>query len=139
VAVLSDAQADEERRSYIATIEASPTLRARELEVVREAERRVTEALTEVWTQGDAAETGPRPEHPETVAALTAATWLAAVRVLVASRRAAILGEANVTADAVTSLESLAEDVLDRLEQGLGTLQVPSSVTGWPVDVARAG
>jgi AcrR family transcriptional regulator len=139
VAALCDVQADEERRSIVATIEASPTLRARELEVVCEAERRVAEALIDVWTHGDAAEAGPRPEHPETVAALTAATWLAAARVLVISRRRAILGEENVTADAATSLESLAEEVLDRLEQGLGTLPVPSSVTGWPVDVARAG
>src|SRR4051794_13098102 len=54
VAALTDAQADDERRSYVATLEASATLRARELEIVREAERRLTEALVDVWTQDHA-------------------------------------------------------------------------------------
>jgi|tagenome__1003787_1003787.scaffolds.fasta_scaffold20562311_2 AcrR family transcriptional regulator len=141
VAVLADPQADEARRSFVATIEASSTLRARELEVVREAERRLCEALVEVWTSDGA---DPRPEQPETVAALIAATWLAAARVLVLSRRPAILAADHGTADA--SLETLTGEVLDRLEQGLGTLQdlgalqgPPTSVTGWPVDVFRAG
>src|SRR3954453_12037237 len=141
VAVLADPQADEARRSFVATIEASSTLRARELEGVREAERRLCEALVEVWTSDGA---DPRPEHPETVAALIAATWLAAARVLVLSRRPAILAADRDTGDA--SFETLAGEVLDRLEQGLGTLEdlgalpgLPASVTGWPVDVARAG
>jgi AcrR family transcriptional regulator len=140
VARLSDSQADDERRRYLATIEASATLRARELEIVREAERRLTEALVEAWTQPETTDAGPRPEHPETFAALTAATWLAVTRVLIMSRRPLILGEQNVAADATTSVETLAAEVLERLEQGLGTLQgLPTSVTGWPVDVARAG
>jgi AcrR family transcriptional regulator len=141
VAALADPHADEERRSFLATIEASPTLRAREQEVVREAERRLCEALIEVWTS-EAADS--RPEHPEMLAPLIAATWLAAARVLVLSRRPAILAAEHGTADA--SLETLTGEVLDRLEQGLGTLEdlgtlqePPTSVTGWPVDVARAG
>jgi AcrR family transcriptional regulator len=133
VTALTDPRADDERRSYVATIEASPTLRAREIEVVHEAERRLTEALIEAWTQEQVA-------HPETVAALTAATWLAAARVLVLTRRPAMLGDQNVTSDAVASLEAFTGDVLDMLEQGLGALQgLPSTVTGWPVDMARAG
>ena len=133
VTALADPQANDERRSYLATIEASPALRAREMEVVREAERRLTDALIEVWTQ-------EKVEHPETVAALTAATWLAAARVLVLSRRPAILGDQNLTSDAVASLEAFTGDVLDRLEQSLGTLPgLPSTVTGWPVDMAHAG
>jgi AcrR family transcriptional regulator len=136
-AALTDPQADDERRSYVATLEASPTLGARELEILREAEQRLTEALVEVWTQGDAEQ---RPEDPETVAALIAATWLAVARVLIVSRRPAILGEQNVTSDAATSIETLTADALDRLEQGLGTLSGPPAVvTGGPVDMARAG
>ena len=141
VVALGDPQAGEERRSYVATVEASPTLRARELEVVSEAEQRLREALVEVWTADDA---HPRPEHPETVAALIAATWLAAARVLVVSRRPAILAADAGPAD--VSLETLAGEVLDRLEQALGPLQdlgtlqgLPASVTGWPVGAARAG
>jgi AcrR family transcriptional regulator len=142
VVALGDPQAGEERRSYVATVEASPTLRARELDVVSEAEQRLREALVEVWTSDDAAH--PRPEHPETVAALIAATWLAAARVLVVSRRPAILAPDAGPAD--VSLETLAGEVLDRLEQALGPLQdlgtlqgLPASVTGWPVGAVRAG
>nr|WP_281371568.1 TetR family transcriptional regulator [Petropleomorpha daqingensis] len=143
VAALGDPQADEERRSYVATIEASPTLRAREMDIVREAEQRLCAALVEAWSADGA---DPRPEDPDTVAALIAATWLAAARVLVLSRRTAILSEDDVTADTGTCLATLTGDVLDRLERGFGTLQdlgtlqaPPTSVTGWPVDVARAG
>jgi hypothetical protein len=51
-----------------------------------------------------------------------------------------MLGDQNVTSDAVAWLEAFTGDVLDRLEQGLGALQgLPSTVTGWPVDMARAG
>src|SRR4051794_35116674 len=89
VTALADADADAERRCYVATIEASPTLRARELEVVREAERRLSEALVEAWTQGDGAVAGPVPTDPATVADLTAATWLAVGRVLVIGHRSA--------------------------------------------------
>jgi hypothetical protein len=93
-----------------------------------------------VWSADGA---GPRPEHPETAAALIAATWLAAARVLVLSQRPALL--ANDPGTARAPLETLLGDVLDRLEQGLGTLHdlgtlqgLPTTVTGWPVDAVRA-
>jgi AcrR family transcriptional regulator len=140
VTALAGPGCDEERRAYVATVEASPTLRSREHENVREAEQRLTEALVEVWSSEDA---GPRPEHPEIAAALIAATWLAAARVLVISHRTGLLTEDHGTDDA--PLEALIGDVLDRLEQGLGTLEdlgtlqgLPTSVTGWPVDAVRA-
>jgi AcrR family transcriptional regulator len=141
VTALADPRADEERRRYVATLEASATLRARELEIVREAECRLRDALVEAWTQDDA---DPRPEHPELVAALMAATWLAVARVFVHSRRPALLAEDHGPVDA--SVEALTAEVFDRLEQGLGTLQdlgtlqgLPTSVTGWPAtDVVRA-
>ena len=143
VAQLADPQADDERRSYVATIEASPTLRARELEVVREAELRLCQALVEVWSADGA---DPRPEQPETAAAIIAATWLAAARVLVLTRRPALIGTDCAAATAATCLETLTRDVLDRLELGLGTLQdlgtltgAPASVTGWPVGATQAG
>src|SRR3954447_17547256 len=39
VTALTDTPADEQRRSFVATLEGSPTLRAHELELLREAER----------------------------------------------------------------------------------------------------
>ena len=43
-----------ERACYIATLQASDTLRAHERELVHEAELRLREALLEAWTAGSA-------------------------------------------------------------------------------------
>src|SRR4051794_27239979 len=141
VTSLAEPDADDERRNYVATIEASPTLRARELEVVREAERRLTDALVEAWTRGEAAERGPRPEDPGSTAALTAATWLATARVLIVGQRSAALVDGPRSTGSGAVMGSLADTILGQLEQGLTALRgvAPSSVTGWPLGMRRAG
>src|SRR3954468_4326551 len=50
VGSLAAAHHTAERRSFISTIEASPALRVREMELVHESERRLAEALAEAWS-----------------------------------------------------------------------------------------
>jgi AcrR family transcriptional regulator len=123
------------RRSYIATIEASPALRMRELELVHEAERRIGAALAEAWRNGAA----DAPADPDTAAALTAATWMAVSRVLLVGQRPVLEDRAGAARSAAT-IVSLADRLLRDLElacrQGA---PAAVSVTGWPEDVRRAG
>ncbi|MGK5110389.1 TetR/AcrR family transcriptional regulator [Geodermatophilus sp. CPCC 205506] len=129
-----------ERRRYIATIEASPALRLRELELVHEAERRTAQALVEAWADGDTS--GARvPEDPATAAALTAATWVAVSRVLLVGQRP-VLGDRADAARSAATIVSLAEQVLGDLELGFGALPTAPpahSVTGWPEQARQAG
>ncbi|MGY1604084.1 TetR/AcrR family transcriptional regulator [Geodermatophilus sp. SYSU D00815] len=141
VAQLAGSHASAERRGYIATIEASPALRTRELQLVHEAERRLTDALTEAWVQEPAPDAVPVPGDPATAAAVTAATWLSVVRVLLLSQRPA-LEDADAAARAAAEIEALTERLLGGLELGAAPGHVgvaPTPVTGWPGDVRRAG
>ena len=142
VSTLAGAHARGERRSFIATIEASPALRTRELQLVHESEGRLAEALAEAWTSAGASSDGtgaPVPGDPATAAALTAATWLAVGRVVLLSQRSA-LPEHGDAARSAELIGSLIDGLLEQLEHGLGPLQArPAQVTGWPGDVRRAG
>ena len=135
VSALAGAHASEERRRFVATIEASPALRARELELVNEAEQLLAATLTEAWTKDDRSG-APVPDDPATSAALTAGTWLAITRVLLVGQRPALYEGGNA-AQAAERIEALADRLLRQLEQGLGP--VPVGVTGWPADIRRAG
>jgi AcrR family transcriptional regulator len=74
-------------RTYTASIEASAALSAHERELVYQAERRLRDALSEAWAKGvptlDAVSAG----DSATLASLTSATWLAAIRALVVEHR----------------------------------------------------
>ncbi|MFW3172558.1 TetR/AcrR family transcriptional regulator [Geodermatophilus sp. CPCC 206100] len=121
------------RRRYIATIEASPALRLRELELVHEAERRIGSALADAWRDADGA-----PADPATAAALTAATWMAVARVLLVGQRP-VLEDRDGAARSAATMVPLADRLLRDLEAGFASLQGAASVTGWPGDVRRAG
>jgi AcrR family transcriptional regulator len=137
VSGLAGAHASGERRAFVATIEASPALKTRELQLVNESERRLAEALAEAWTED--AVGASVPGDPATAAALTAATWLSVARVLLVSQRSALLERGDAARSAVL-IGSLIDGLLVQLEQGLGPLQGrPAAVTGWPGDVRRAG
>ncbi|MGY1618395.1 TetR/AcrR family transcriptional regulator [Geodermatophilus sp. SYSU D00691] len=142
VAALAGAHGSDERRGYVATIEASPALRTRELQLVHDAERRLTAALAEAWSADPGADAVPVPGDPATAAAITAATWLSVARVLLLSQRPA-LADATAAAQAAAEIEALTERLLGQLEQGPAPVHAvaaaPATVTGWPGDVRRAG
>ena len=74
-------RSEEEHQRYLAVLEGSEALVIRERRLVREAETRLAAALADAWHgQGD-------PAAVETAAQLTAATWTAAIRVIVIDRR----------------------------------------------------
>jgi AcrR family transcriptional regulator len=113
--------ATEERRSYIATLEASVTLRTQERELVFESERRLTAALREAWTDTTDKRTAPVPTDPQTAAPLTAAMWMAAVRSLVIGQRPLVTEGADPCKIAA-AVEDLAERLLGQLETDSGPL-----------------
>jgi AcrR family transcriptional regulator len=125
-----------ERRCYMATLEASDTLRARERELVHESERRLTAALLEAWTQPPADSAPDAPADPRRAAPLIAAIWLTASRVLITENRPLVAGGADAAA-----LAAAVEDMTDRLfaqmETALavvaGRADAPAPAdTGWP-------
>jgi AcrR family transcriptional regulator len=136
--------ADEERRRYVATVEASQTLRAQEREYVFEAERLLAVALVEAWDDGAA----PRPADPATAAALTAAVWLSSLRVLVIGQRPR-LSSGACPGELAAAVESVAAALLAQLEttaaltRGALGARVPDRTgttdTGWPETTWRAG
>jgi AcrR family transcriptional regulator len=70
---------------YIATIEASPTLRAYERELHHRSIALLADALLEAWAADGSAPSVP--SDPRTAASVTAAVWLAAVRTLICEQR----------------------------------------------------
>ena len=143
---LVGSMASEGRRSYVATVEASEALRAQERENIVEAERRIAAALLDAWS-GDGGTTGPEPEDPATAAALTAAIWMSAVRVLVLEQRPRLNSGACPT-ELATAATSLAAGLLTQLEvsvapaaylSGNTVADLESSAhTGWPLVNASA-
>jgi AcrR family transcriptional regulator len=72
-------------RTFVATLEASPSLRAHERELHHESMALLGEALQEAWESD-----GGSPviaTDPRTVASITASVWLAAVRSLIREQR----------------------------------------------------
>ena len=124
-----------ERRAYVATVNASDALRARERELVHEAERRLSDALVEAWTGDDV--TGA-PRDPHTAAPLTAAVWLSAARVMVIQQRPPADATGYDPARAL-AVRAFAERLLGQMEAALsmiGGLPVPLPDTGWPETAA---
>jgi AcrR family transcriptional regulator len=72
-------------REYIATVEASPTLRAYERELHHRSIALLAGALLEAWSEDGSAPSVP--SDPRTAASVTAAVWLAAVRTLICEQR----------------------------------------------------
>jgi AcrR family transcriptional regulator len=122
-----------ERQSYLATVNGSDLLKARERELVHEAERRLAEALAEAWTAEDAADA---PADPVTAAPITAAVWLSASRVMLVEQRAAL--QAGVEPDrAAQATMAFADRLLGQMETCLGMISglpsdLPRPHTGWP-------
>jgi AcrR family transcriptional regulator len=138
VGSLVASMATAERRRYVATVEASETLRAHERELVFEAERRLGAALTEAWS--DPTTPGPRPTDPAIAAALTAAVWLSAGRVLVVEQRPRV-GAGSCPQELAAQVEALAAGVLGQFEAtaALTDAVAVDQHTGWPPAAQRAG
>ncbi len=122
-----------EERDFRATLDASETLRNHELKLVYAAERRLSEALLAAWQEPeDGGECAP--PRPSIVAPLTAAVWLAAVRVLIVENRPQVLEGLDVKAVAATVRE-LGDRLLARLLAGAAAVDafvVPDDAAGVP-------
>jgi AcrR family transcriptional regulator len=106
-------EATPEGCSYTAAIDGSPTLSSRERELVYEAERRLADALADAWAdEAPGGVTSSPPRDPRVVAALTAATWLATVRVLITARRQ----ERDIQAESPSRVAALTDRLLSSLE-----------------------
>ncbi|MGZ4573268.1 MAG: TetR/AcrR family transcriptional regulator [Blastococcus sp.] len=108
-----------ERRTYVATLEDSDTLCAKERELVFGCERRLAAALLEAWTSGKDVGDEPVPADPAIAAPLVAATWMATTRVLIVDHRP------RATADPAThgaEVAALGERLLLQLETCLAEL-----------------
>ena len=117
------ALADQQRRRYMLTLLASDSLLAYERELLIEAETRLAATLTEVWSEGDPPGL-PVPADPATSAALVAAMWCSAVRVLIHSNRQRLASGASPE-EIASTVESFTADLLTQLE-------LNASATGWP-------
>ena len=115
--------ADQERRAYLATMAASPALRSFELSLSQRGERRLAGALAEAWSSDPSS--GPRLPDREVgvrmAADLTAAIWVAGARSLLVELRA-VGDDAGEAAAIRRTVVTLAEQLFDRLERGLGAL-----------------
>jgi AcrR family transcriptional regulator len=129
------ADSTDDRRRFRATIDASPALRSRELELVNQAEQQLAEALAEAWTPEAGIPAGEA--DPATAAALVAATWLAVVRVLLTTQRP-LVDESTDPAQPVADIAALAERLMCRLEQDLGA-ELAGTGTPCATPVRRAG
>ena len=126
---------DSDRRCLIATIDGSPSLRAREQDMVIECERKLAAALVDAW----GGEQLPCPTDTETMARLIAALWTATGRVLIIDHRPRVAAGADPGATA-NELRRLGEWILRQLEFSLGTVAGTRHDTGWPRATAlRAG
>ena len=130
----------------VATLEASPALRAFERELHQQAVLKLSAALIEACPEEGTAATGTPPSATlRASATLTASVWLAAVRGLLVEQRAE-LTETVGTHELAVVVERLAEQVLGQLEATSTVLQCcadvdlrPTQVTGRPETTRRAG
>lgn len=129
-----------DERCYRATLSASETLRTYERTLVFEAEHRLSAALLDAWKQPD--ESGePTPVDPAMTAPLTAAIWLAAVRVLIVQNRLRV-AEGLEPAEVACTVEVLGARLLGYMQERSGTFHgmvaQPAPDPGRPED-RRAG
>jgi len=129
-----------QRRCYLATLQASDTLRTQERELVHEAELRLSAALLEAWTAGSPPDR-TAPDDPHSAAPLVAATWVAASRALIHGRRPHLTEGAD-PAQAAAAAAALADRVFGQLEHNMVVAQAPvrrpaGGDTGWPHVVSR--
>jgi len=127
-----------ERRRYVATLEASESLRVHERELVHAAGLRLRDALREAWTaQPDVPGT---PTNPSTAAALVAAVWLAAARTIVLEQRPG-LTEGACPDKTAADVMDLTDRVLSQLEVGVALVHggghAARADTGWPEHTVR--
>jgi len=131
-----------ERRCYMGTLQASEALRARERELVFDAERRLAEALLEAWSQPPGDRAPDAPADPRTAAPLIAGIWLTAARVLVQEKRALVTSGASPL-ELASEAEDMAAGLFAQMETALDVVagraaaQVPTAApvpvdTGWP-------
>ena len=127
-----------ERRRYLATLEASDSLRSYERELVHQSEVHLRQALLEAWSAEDAV----APADPEAAATLIAAIWLAAGRSLVVGQRPRVNGGADPDLTAATVMD-VADRLLREMESAANAVhRAPASRTdtGWPdTGIRRAG
>jgi AcrR family transcriptional regulator len=121
-----------EGRSYVRAIDASPALALHEQRVIHEAEQQLSAALAEAW------ETDPEPwmaleDELDTglLAPLTAATWMAAIRVVVVEQRRIEAHRADPAA-AAAAVQVMADRLLASLQDRPHRAAEP--VTGWPLE-----
>jgi AcrR family transcriptional regulator len=105
-----------EERSFRATLQASEALRTRECELIFEAEQRLSAALLAAWQQPDEADECT-PERPSIAAPLTAAIWLAAVRVLIVENRLRVVEGLEAT-EAAATVEEVGDRLLAHMQAG---------------------
>jgi AcrR family transcriptional regulator len=115
---LSSLTCPDERR-YRDTLGASETLRSYERTLVFEAEHRLSAALLEAWKTLDGSDEHT-PEDPAITAPLTAAIWLAAVRVLIVENRQRVAEGLEPTEVACT-VEALGDRLLGYMQARSGT------------------
>ena len=127
------ALAEEQRRRYMRTLLDSDTLRAYERELLIEAERRLAATLTEALREGDATRL-PIPADPVTSAAVVAAMWCSAVRVLIHSNRERLTSGA-FPEDLAGEVEGLVADLLTQLESDASMMVGPPTTP----DVSLSG
>jgi AcrR family transcriptional regulator len=129
------------RRRYIATLEASDTLRAYERELVHDSELKLRDALLDAW----AADEDIAAADPASAAPVIAAIWVAASRTLVVTQRPR-LGDGADPDLAAADVMNMAQRVLCQLELGANAVhgRTPLAAaarvdTGWPQPALRAG
>ena len=129
------------RRRYIATLEASDTLRAYERELVHDSELKLRDALLDAW----AADENIAAADPASAAPVIAAIWVAASRTLVVTQRPR-LGDGADPDLAAADVMNMAQRVLCQLELGANAVhgRTPLAAaarvdTGWPQPALRAG
>jgi hypothetical protein len=105
----------------VATLEASPALRAALPAVQQQAELRLAAALAEAWWPGSTDDDDAAVREERVTASLTAALWMSAARALLAELRGLPDDERGAAATRST-VEYFATRVFDRLETGLATL-----------------
>lgn len=131
-----------ELRNLVATMEAAPSLLAKERDITHLAEERLRDALHAAWVEApDADDT---PADPATAAALTAAVWVSAARTLIVGHRSALTSDADPES-APADATALADRLYGQLQAGLVLVHgegatARRSDTGWPLgDLRRAG
>ncbi|TKJ23149.1 hypothetical protein A6V29_05700 [Blastococcus sp. CCUG 61487] len=105
-----------EHRCMRATVAASDALRSYERGLVFEAEYRLADALLDTWDR-DAAAGHEVPADTATAAPLIAATWLAAVRVLVVENRMRV-AEGYGAAEVAATVKQLGDQLLGNMQAG---------------------